>query len=377
MTTGLIEAGGRTGVDLGRIEEELAGLWRQTEEERRRGTPVARVRVCNLVVYVEDEPALAAARRLADVLPSRHPCRLIIVSVGPHGGDRLKADVGARCSVGPGGRRQVCCEMIVIPVPPSARGFVPNVVLPLLVADLPVVVWWTPAPRPNDEIFRHLTDELADRVIVDTHRGDDAASLTALAGWAAAPHRHAMIGDLAWARTLPWRRVVAEFFDPPETRPLLRQLQGFDLMCAGCPVCADALLLTGWLASRLRWQLASATREGAGVGIEYRGGGGTVAVHLGCEEAQGRERLTAVRLSADTADDVFGFEAHRGGADVVHAHVLAPGRPEFDRAAPLLARSDEELVSDLLDPRLPDPVYEAALARAAEIAARLRTGDRS
>lgn len=384
MTTDLLDSGTRAHVDIGRIERLLGELWRQTAEERERGLTIGRVRVLNLIVYTEDPRTLEQVQRLAEVLPARHPCRMVVIhGVPDEPGEEMDAAISARCAVGAGGRRQVCCEVIALTAPGATRGFVSSAVASLVVAGLPVVVWWTGAPRPQDEVFQELTAELADQVIVDSRAGgDDAAAVTALARWLQEAHRHAVPTDLAWARILPWRQVVAEFFDPPAARALLAELREVELTCVGELLSADALLLAGWLASRLRWRLLDVSREGAGVRAIYRSPGRLVDLRLrqvagspaavgpttdGIADPEGR--MVAVRLLAGPDEDLSAFRAYRDqDADVVHTQVHAPGRPDFERAAALLERSDDALLSDLLDPRGRDAVYEAALTRAAELA---------
>ena len=58
--------------------------------------------------------------------------------------------------------------------------------------------------------------------------------------------------DLAWLRSTPWRERIATLFDQPSRRPRLReiaQLRIRNVAESG----AAALLLCGWLTSRLRW----------------------------------------------------------------------------------------------------------------------------
>ena len=367
----LLDSGTQRGVDISRIERLLGDLWRTTEEERRRGEAVARVRVQNLVAYVEDAGALERVERLADALPSRHPCRLVIVHAVPHvPGDELEAAISARCAIGAGERRQVCCEVITLTAPGDTRRYASSAVASLLVSGLPVSVWWTSRVQPHDEVFQELA-EPADQVIVDSREGrDDAGAVIALARWAATENRHAVLGDLAWARILPWRQMVAEFFDPPAARALLPELCEVELTSAGELLSADALLLMGWLASRLGWRWLDAGRDGPAVRAVYRSAGKLVDVYLrraGDEASPGR--LTEVRLSAGPQEARHRFRVRRDReAGVIHTHVEAPGRPELERAAGLMERPDEALIGDLLDARGHDMVYEAALAQAAALA---------
>ncbi len=378
MTLDIVDSSTRDGVDIAQIEHLLAELWQEAAHTEVDGPPLARVRMLNLVVYAEHADITERVEQLAEVLPSRHPGRIIVIyAPADEPGDDLSASISARCVIDPGGRRQLCSEVITLTTPASARPFVANAVASLLLPGLPVTVWWTGRPRPDDEAFEDLTCELADHVIVDSRAGgDDTASVRAMDAWLHDGHRHAVVSDLAWARILPWRQVVAEFFDPPAMRALLPRLSRVELTCTRELMSADALLLTGWLASRLGWTVLECRRESASVHSVCQRSGGVVEIAFIREDAPvsndgdgDREgRLSAVRLSAGSGDDVYGFRALLQDNDIVQTHVLSPGRPEFDRAAVLLERPDHVLLSELLDPRGPDPIYEASLTLAAALA---------
>src|SRR3989442_542739 len=60
--------------------------------------------------------------------------------------------------------------------------------------------------------------------------------------------------DLAWLRSTPWRERVAATFDPPALRPELRTISAVTVR-HNPDSTAAALLLIGWLASRLSWDV--------------------------------------------------------------------------------------------------------------------------
>jgi glucose-6-phosphate dehydrogenase assembly protein OpcA len=368
MTARLHGAGTRAHVAIGRVEQELSALVQQTAEEQRADLPVARVRLLNLVVYTEDAATLAGVDRLADVLPVHHPCRLIAVHLRPDDpGDRVDAAVSARCTVDTGERRQVCCELITVTVGAGVRRYVDNVVAALLVSGLPVVLWWTGRPRPDEHAFEAMARALVDRVIVDTGAaGEDAADLAAVARWAAQEGRHASLGDLAWGRIRPWRQAIAEFFDPEPARPLLFHLREVELAYAGRHPPAGALLLLGWLASRLHLRLLDTTREGDGLRAVYRSPARLVDVWLRPAGGTGGGRLESVALIAGAAP--HRFQARRTDGELLATTVLMADRPAQERATAMPEQPDEALIGELLDPQGHDAVYEAALARAAELA---------
>jgi hypothetical protein len=80
--------------------------------------------------------------------------------------------------------------------------------------------------------------------------------------------------DLAWLRTTPWRERLAASFDPAHRRVALEQMCGLAVRHRASSA-ASALLLSGWLASRLQWQpgrLESSAR-GQLSGVARRNGG--------------------------------------------------------------------------------------------------------
>jgi hypothetical protein len=69
---------------------------------------------------------------------------------------------------------------------------------------------------------------------------------------------HRNVVDLAWIRSSPWRERIAASFDPPQRRDELVKIRGVELRhhpYSG----AAALLLCGWLTSRLGWEPAPLT----------------------------------------------------------------------------------------------------------------------
>jgi hypothetical protein len=86
-------------LDPGRIEAALRALW-QEAAERSEGPPVARVQVLNLIVYTEDAAGLRFAEEVLDLLPERHPGRVIVRVVDPEHARPLNAAVSARSPAG-------------------------------------------------------------------------------------------------------------------------------------------------------------------------------------------------------------------------------------------------------------------------------------
>jgi Glucose-6-phosphate dehydrogenase subunit len=90
----------------------------------------------------------------------------------------------------------------------------------------------------------------------------------------------AYVVDLAWLRTTPWRERLAASFDPPERLAVLDRLGALSVRHRPGST-ASALLLAGWLASRLQWDSAPLRSNGGdGLRGEAHRNGHAVAVEL-------------------------------------------------------------------------------------------------
>jgi glucose-6-phosphate dehydrogenase assembly protein OpcA len=362
-------------VPVSAVQHYLSALWRRLSREQPAGVPLAPARMLNLVLYGEDEALPETAERLAGTVAARHPGRLIAVRLDRgRAGTEIAAEVSVRCVPDPTGQRQVCSELILLTVPAALRRYVPHALCALLLSDLPVALWWTGAPRVDDPLYRRLTADLVSRVLLDSRADDQpGVTLSALARWCA-ERSQATLGDLAWARLDPWRRAITAFFDQPGLSPPPARIRRVELMSGDAALPADALLLLGWLASRLAWQVEGVRQEPDAVQIDFLCGGRRVQAYATrVADVQPSPGLAAVHLHvALGAEAFYFFEAHRGhDANVVHTHVTPPGGPRSARSPGLPEAADEALVARLLDASLPDPLYVAALDRAAEIAGAL------
>jgi glucose-6-phosphate dehydrogenase assembly protein OpcA len=362
---------GTTATSIDALERELARLRRAAvAHAMERGQTLARASVLNLVVYAEREAqARRAARTVAD-LALRHPSRAIVL-LADRDREGVVASVQLHCHVPQsGGGQPVLYEQILARVRGDFDERVASVVIPLLVPDLPVFLWWTGTP-PSDA--RHLDDlaTLADRFIVDSA---DFARADLTLPEVAQLARHRMgITDLNWARLTPWRELIAQFFDVPIWRPFLGGITGIR---AGFAVDMDghdirnsqALLLLGWLASRLGWRPVEALAPAEAGGLLFRmqrADGAAVMVRLRPRFERGLDTgdVSGVRIQARVGSDTAEFVIKRA-PDQRHATATAivSGVVRAERVVPLPALGIRELLGEELAIAGNDHVYEAALA---------------
>jgi glucose-6-phosphate dehydrogenase assembly protein OpcA len=124
-----------------------------------------------------------------------------------------------------------------------------TIVDPLIVPDLITVVW---SPHQQDEAVDELLG-LAQVVLIDTVPSPEPAAALRRAQDLC---RDAYVVDLAWVRSMPWRERIAATFDPPARRTLLDEIESMTVRHHEESTTA-AVLMLGWLATRLGWELPS------------------------------------------------------------------------------------------------------------------------
>src|SRR5262249_55852713 len=134
---------------------------------------------------------------------------------------------------------------------------------------LPTYLWW-PGDLPVGHTFWRRMVDACDRLIVNS--GDFADPLDGMARFAEfyrGARRFCTFGDLNWHRLTRWRELIAQFFDNQAYRPYLDHIDEAVIEYAPgeaggkrSPVTpAGALLLAGWLCSRLGWESAGCKVE--------------------------------------------------------------------------------------------------------------------
>jgi glucose-6-phosphate dehydrogenase assembly protein OpcA len=241
-------------VDISRIERDLVQLLRKPENLSKNGQPGTRTAVLTLLAVASDVPTQERIERTLAALIDHHPSRTIVVRAEPNQVQpEIDAWVNVACKpVGASGLN-ACVDQIVIEANPRAMRRVPNVVLPLLLADLPVVVWWPGEPPLREPLLFDFIDPAA-RFVVDTlgfvHVERTLINLNNLR---VRPTIRIDLGDLNWDRLLPWRELVAQFWDVPAWRTRLRSLDRVEIdlgkPAGGRSNRAQGLLMAGWLAS--------------------------------------------------------------------------------------------------------------------------------
>lgn len=373
------------------VEAHLAGLWSATTTAEgdplvtEKGLPHARASVLNLIATVPD--AASAERVVATMLGlgMRHPSRAIVLVADPDAPRAgIDASVTAHCHPAATTGDQICYEEVVLTVRGEPAEHLSGVVAPLLIHDLPKLVWWPGDPPFSDAIFDQLVD-VGDRLIIDS---GDFADLGVGLRRLASLRRRSGIGDLSWRRIGWWQELTAQFFDAPRFRRYLPNLNRLAIRYAvptadvsGGPASArlaQPLLFAGWIASRLAWKRYTTLQPLTAGGLRLKLEGRYEMVDLVIEPVESDEvgpgELISTRLRSlgETGAAEFIIDRERDEATVASN---ADGMTALLRRVHMEQPSESELLASSLVTERHDGVYEASLRAAAIILASAREMD--
>ncbi len=174
-------------------------------------------------------------------------------------------------------------ETVMVDVGSEHLEHLDSIVDPLVVTDIPTLVW---APHGHWAAVDALAG-LSQSVLVDSMDDPDVGGALRRAAHLL---EHRNVVDLAWLRSTPWRERVAMMFDAPRQRARLRMIDSVTVRHH--PISgAAALLLCGWLGSRLGWPVRQLRRDGRGH-AEGKLGEVTVKLDSVAQEVPGLAGLT-------------------------------------------------------------------------------------
>jgi len=239
-----------------------AALREMLRERHAANQALAPARVLNLIVIVDRSWKGEIANRLERV-GRYHPSRTILCAVEERR-DTLDAVAVMTYEESEGGIG-IMREQVEIDMGPDHLPGLETIVDPIVISELPTVLW---SPHGHHEAVAALRS-MVDVTLLDS---DDAPEAGGGLSHAEDELNSSYVVDLAWLRTTPWRERVAASFDPPARRAALPSLDGFTIRHQSNST-ASALLLAGWLSTRLQWDIRRLeSANGAGLrGRAYTG----------------------------------------------------------------------------------------------------------
>lgn len=225
-------------------------------ERRKAGSPA--MGMVMTFVVITDERDHYDALRVARQVSREHPARILEV-IRRTG--RGAANLDAELMIGGSG------ESVLLRMTGELTKHAESVVLPLLLPDSPVVVWW-PRKAPDDPASDPV-GSLAQRRITDAaafDRGKTAAILTQARSYAAGNT------DLSWTRLTPWRALLAAALDQYPAK-----VTGGTVAAERTNPSAD--LLVAWLSLALRVEVTRTVSRGPGItSVLLETGGGPIEI---------------------------------------------------------------------------------------------------
>ncbi len=254
-------------IQLTNIEEDFARLWEEHGKDK--------IRAClfNLIIYTQKMERAPFCRDMIHSVISKFPCRVILITSDDQTAQEyLRTSVSTE-TVGTEDSK-VYCEVIQIDVsgPPIQR--VPFIILPHIVADLPVYLLWTQDPSTENAVFPHL-EKFARRIIFDAESSVNlqqfSRSLLDLMS-----SFQCDVGDLNWSALNGWRRIFASVFDTHEMVLTLAQSKLIRIHYNRNPSEfhqhneIEAAYLQAWLAAQLNWKFQSIERNEGNIRLSYK-----------------------------------------------------------------------------------------------------------
>ncbi|MFE3849932.1 glucose-6-phosphate dehydrogenase assembly protein OpcA [Streptomyces griseorubiginosus] len=275
------------------------------------GTPAVGM-VLTMVIVTDEENAYDAIKA-AEEASHEHPSRTLVV-IKRHARtarDRMSSKLDAEVRVGADAGTG---ETVILRTYGEVSDHADSVVLPLLLPDAPVVVWW-PVDAPENPAKDPL-GALAQRRITDLYAVEDPLAVLETRVRSYAPGDT----DLAWTRLTPWRSMLAAALDQARAQIISGAVEAE----ADNPA---AELLARWLEARLKVKIDRVVTAGPVV--------------------------TAVRLG--TANGEIVIDRPEGPL----ATLSLPGQPS--RTLALKVRSTSELIAEELRRLDADEMYAVAL----------------
>ena len=337
-----------------------------------------RTSVLTLVVVAPRPELSERALAAINALHQRHPSRAIVLSPGDFDGpSHMDAHIYAECKLNDRSGSEMCTEQILIKTGGELSQHLSRVVTPLLIHDLPVVLWWPDDPPFGTRQFNEIVST-ADRLLVDSGSFNEDGGKR-LAGLATVVANGVSVTDVGWLRLNLWRELLAAMFDHPLLIQELDHIKSVRIDVArptSTLRVSKAAFFLGWLASRLGWEverpLAAANGDDDYLHGAFRRGKREISVELrpvrttldGAQRAAGslvRVDLEAVRPRATVRARIT------RQADHLLATADWNGAQVSRRAGRLEPFDETPFIAEALDSPGLDRIFEGALVRAVRL----------
>lgn len=309
-----------TTIEPEKILKDLRNLWSDLGRNTEVSGGVLRACGMTLVVAAESEADCQELRHTLGVLMHNHPARAIVLRLSETPG--LNASVFSQCWMPFGKHQQICAEGIEMTAGIQELDHVAQLLLPLIVSDLPAVLWCRGPRVFSGNAFSPLLP-LVQKIIVDSAPALDPN--TAIAAIRNLRTQGRLVADLAWTKLTSLRELMASLFD----EGIAAGIKSVQIIYGGDVPTVSSIYFARWM--------ESAIPEAQ---VELKHG------------ADGTRSLRSIVLSGDSEVTIT-----RPSKETLEVH--AAGRV---RRSTMLLLSEETLMSEELSILGPDPVFDKVLA---------------
>jgi glucose-6-phosphate dehydrogenase assembly protein OpcA len=351
-------------VPVEEVERELARQLRAVAQPGQ--APVLRAHLSNLVIYCGSEALAEKVEAEIPAIVTLHPARVLLLIATAAGEARpLTATVRVRCHRWD--RRRISSEQVTLRAQGEAVNRLPFAVRALLIADVPINLWWAmPEPPALGGALLFELGERAQQIIYDSIGWPQPArDVLATAMWLAEaecspnPDRWRALADLNWRRLKYWRRLLAQALDPASAPGALDSITEVAVE-HGPHAVIQAWELVSWLASRLGWRVqAGQTQPGTEICWQLSAPRNRLQARLRRLD-QGPSNIRQVRIACNLNGKPG---ALRFQVDTEYRLAVVPeGVPAEPRTITVAQQSLTELVARQLSDRERDPVFRESMS---------------
>ncbi len=226
------------------------------EEELSKGREASKSYLFNLIVYSPNESRSLELKKILSRVTEKFPCRIIQIEKNNEvDANEIKVKVWKEKLGKPG--LQVTCDVINISVTESQLDRVPFLILPNIVADLPVYLIWGEDPTISTKTLEALQN-ISTRLIFNAAWTDNLQDFSSrMLIFLKTLKIDSM--DISWGLLSSWRDLLSKVFDSPEKMHALKNCQKIKITYR-YEKPQDALMaiyLQGFIASKMGWRLTA------------------------------------------------------------------------------------------------------------------------
>ena len=236
------------------IEKELCNMWALIEKKN-----IIRASLFNFIVYTKNIERKKFVEKILQTIVSKFPCRIIFITE-----DRKKDFLQTNISLISISNKEkdiFACDRIDIIFSKEKCVALPSLILPHILPDLPVYLFWAEEPNTQCDLLEYLK-QFANKIIFDSETAKDITS------FASRLLRYSkskiLLTDLNWIRIETWKNIFTNIFSSQQKRDdffkckdLINISITFNDIKTYIHTKMRTFYLQAWLANCLGWQFVN------------------------------------------------------------------------------------------------------------------------